>query len=310
AGSELPDQSIVDGDASAEAEAREEPEEDEHAGGGSESTGDREDREHEEGDGECIVPTDDIGDAAPDEGSQGHADDIRRRDPRRLADAEVPIVAEQRNEEPVECDVPSVEHESQSADDEYGTLGAPLPWQMGDDFGGCRYRRRGGGGHRDTLTHLTHCCANVAGGPLPHLRISVRQRVTTSRRIPATAGSPTGRRAPAEGAAPRPGESPRLRAAMWPGEPRPPGEPEPPSETPPSNPLTGQSDPETLEGGCRDRDGGTRLVTRAGWASGASRQSSPQARRTSQPFSSSARPYWMSSSVLRSSMVFCPASSP
>src|SRR5699024_7475470 len=197
-----------------------EPEEDEPAVGGSESTGDREDREHEEGEGECLLPADDIGDAAPDEGSQGHADEVRRRDPRRLADAEVPIVAEQRNEEPVECDVPSVEHESQPADDEYGTLGAPLPWQMGDDFGGCRYRRRGGGGHRDTLTHLTHCCANVAGGPLPHLRISVRQRVTTrpgepprqgrphqpasprgrgsptARRIPATAGGHVARRAP------------------------------------------------------------------------------------------------------------------
>src|SRR5699024_6031090 len=199
--------------------------------------------------------------------------------------------------------------ESQSADDEYGTLGAPLPWQMGDDFGGCRYRRRGGGGHRDTLTHLTHCCANVAGGPLPHLRISVRQRVTTSRRIPATAGSPTARGIPATA-----GGHVARRAAMWPGEPRPPGEPQPPgeprppSETPPSTPLTGQSDPEKLEGGCRDRDRRTRLVARAGRASGASRQSSPQARRTSQPFSSSARPYWMSSSVLRSSMVFCPAS--
>src|SRR5699024_471051 len=110
--------------------------------------------------------------------------------------------------------------------------------------------------------------------------------------IPATVGGHVARRAPSA------------------CEPRPPDDSEPPGETPPSNPLTGQSDPEKPEGGCRDRDRGTRLVARAGRASGASRQSSPQARRTSQPFLSSARPYWMSSSVLRSSMVFCPASSP
>src|SRR5699024_1772611 len=150
-------------------EAGEQTEEDEPPVGGSEGPGDREDREHEEGEGEGLLPADDIGDAAPDEGPQGHADEVRRRDPRCLADAEVPIVAEQRNEEPVECDVPSVEHESQSADDEYGTLGAPLPWQMGDDFGGCRYRRRGGGRHQHTLPRSAHYCVNAAGGPLPHL---------------------------------------------------------------------------------------------------------------------------------------------
>src|SRR5699024_2655451 len=107
--------------------------------------GDREDREHEEGGGEGLLPADDIGDAAPDEAPQGPADEARRRDPRCLADAEDPIVAEQRSEEPVERDGPSVEHEYPPPDAESGTLGAPLTWQLGDDFGGCRFRRRGGG---------------------------------------------------------------------------------------------------------------------------------------------------------------------
>ena len=132
AGRELAHQRVVHRDAAAQAEAGHKAERDEPEEVGGEGAQHGEEREDQQRGGEGLFAPDRVRDGAPDEGAQGHADQVRGADPGGLARAEGPVLGQQRNQDAVERDVPGVEHKAQAADQEDPALHLPAPGQFLD----------------------------------------------------------------------------------------------------------------------------------------------------------------------------------